>query len=130
MHRLIEATGWVLLAFFFAAVAWVLFGVAHHYHRVLLMKLDSGYGFKDAAVLLRRKTRRENGYEPGKHRPDDGQAHVLAVTDGPPDLVPKSITAAAADWATPEGTDGWPHAGASLDPMPGAKTMQLPRYIP
>lgn len=52
----------------YAAIMWILLGVARHFsHRITIM-MDTRYGFRDAGVLLMRKARQETGPAPGRHR--------------------------------------------------------------
>ena len=74
MRHLLEAVAFVLVVAAFTGVMWVLLAFPRHAHRRILMMLDTGwpgkrgYGWRDAGVLLRRHTKRENGPDPGKHR--------------------------------------------------------------
>lgn len=74
MRHLLTAAGFVLVIAAFTAAMWILLAFARHTHHRLLMMLDTGwpgkrgYGWRDAGVLLRRHTKRENGPDPGKHR--------------------------------------------------------------
>ena len=79
---------WILITIAVTAigtVAYIVLGAARHVSHRITIKLDSGYGWKDAGVLLRRKTRQEYTGEPGRHRAEEQQpppASVAAIMAG------------------------------------------------
>jgi hypothetical protein len=103
MRHWLTAVEFVTLLAVYAGFMWILLAFVVHTHRRLVIMLDAGwpgkhgYGWKDAGVLLRRKTKQKLGPEPGRHRaaePQPPPARLVAITAGEPERPPSDVLVA------------------------------------
>ena len=108
----------------YAAAMWILLAFARHAHHRITMMLDSGYGWADAGVMLRRKTKKENGPDPGRHA-RTAPEHPVAIGE--------LVTGVRAEleqqaWPPPDPEDTGPRPRGMTEPLPtvgGAATEEL-----
>ena len=92
MNHWLAAVLFTTLIAAYGCIMWILLAIAVHAHHRIVVMLDTGYGWRDAGYILRRKKRAEYGPKPGAHRPRPrAQAQVLSIKNSPPWPPPGSL---------------------------------------